>query len=214
MPELCPILHLGHQYAKSELLHLQSSVKESSGLLESHHECMETNDLLNQSTGSLVICRFIDAVGFRLAGPVRVVEGKMKRLLWAVWFTLLMAGAVQADDPTGVRVSVLAEAASSWDGTPLPAYSGEAPQITILRIIIPAGTTLPMHKHPVINAGVLLSGELSVFSEDGKSLHLRAGDAVVEVVNKWHYGVNTGAGPAEILVFYAGALETPITVKK
>ena len=138
----------------------------------------------------------------------------MKKLFLGVWLVLLLSSTVQADDPTGVTVAVLAEASSSWDGAPLPAYPGETPQITILRITIPAGTALPLHKHPVINAGVLLSGELSVITEDGKTLHLKTGDAIVELVNKWHYGKNTGNVPAEILVFYAGALNTPITVKK
>jgi quercetin dioxygenase-like cupin family protein len=138
----------------------------------------------------------------------------MKRLIWGVWLVLLLSSTVQADDPTGVKVAVLAEASSSWDGASLPAYSTDIPQITILRITIPAGTTLPMHKHPVINAGVLLSGELTVVTEDDKTLRLKTGDAIVEVVNKWHYGKNTGDRPAEILVFYAGALNTPVTVKK
>ena len=73
---------------------------------------------------------------------------------------------------------------------------------------------MPLHKHPVINAGVLLSGELTVITEDDKSLLLKAGDPIVEVVNKWHYGKNTGKSPAEILVFYVGSPAIPITVKK
>ena len=63
-------------------------------------------------------------------------------------------------------------------------------------------------------AGVLLSGELTVITEDDKKLLLKAGDPIVEVVNKRHYGKNTGKGPAEIIVFYAGSPATPITVKE
>jgi quercetin dioxygenase-like cupin family protein len=73
---------------------------------------------------------------------------------------------------------------------------------------------LPLHKHPVINAGVLLKGELTVVTEDNKTLHLKAGDSIVEVVNKWHYGINKGNESAEIIVFYAGAQGSPITIKK
>lgn len=64
----------------------------------------------------------------------------------------------------------------------------------------------------MINAGVLISGELTVVTADGKTLVLKAGDPVVEVVNTLHYGINQGAVPAEIIVFYAGAVDTPITV--
>jgi hypothetical protein len=61
----------------------------------------------------------------------------------------------------------------------------------------------------VINAGVLLSGQLTVVTADEKTLHLKAGDPIVEVVNTSHYGINQGNVPAEIVVFYAGAVEVP-----
>lgn len=138
----------------------------------------------------------------------------MKRLLCALCLACLLSGVVQAQDSSGVTTSVLAKASSSWDGTPLPAYPKNKPEITILRITIPPGAALPLHRHPVINAGALLSGELTVVTEDDRTLHLKAGDALVEVVNKWHYGKNAGNTPAVILVFYAGAIDTPITVRK
>ena len=59
-----------------------------------------------------------------------------------------------------------------------------------------------------------MSGELTVVTENKKTLHLKAGDSIVEVVNKWHYGKNEGNEPAEIIVFYAGVPDTPIIVKK
>lgn len=112
------------------------------------------------------------------------------------------------------KVQQLARSPNTWDGAPLPAYPKGHPEITVLRIVIPAGETLPMHEHPVINAGVLLKGELTVVTEGGKTLHLKAGDALIEVVDTWHYGKNEGAEPAEIIVFYAGTEDEPITVRK
>ena len=94
----------------------------------------------------------------------------------------------------------------------MPAYPQGKPEITILRISIPPGTKLDTHSHPVINAGVLISGQLTVVTTDGKTLHLKAGDPIVEVVNTLHYGMNEGKVPAEIVVFYAGVVDTPITV--
>jgi len=63
----------------------------------------------------------------------------------------------------------------------------------------------------VINAAILLKGKLTVVTEDNKTLHLKAGDSIV---NKWHYGKNEGNKTAEIIVFYAGIPDTPITIKK
>jgi quercetin dioxygenase-like cupin family protein len=138
----------------------------------------------------------------------------MKRLLAVLWLTLLFVAPGQAGEPSGITVKELVKSGVSWDGTPLPAYPTAKPEITVLRITIPPGSALPMHKHPVINAGLLLTGELTVLTPGGKTLHLKAGDPIVEVVDTWHYGQNRGKDPAVIIVFYAGTPDRPITVKE
>lgn len=138
----------------------------------------------------------------------------MKKLLCGIVLVLLLSGQVGAAEANGVQLEVLTKSGSSWDGNPLIGYAEGAPEITILRIKIPPGAQLPLHEHPVINAGVLLSGELTVITEDNKTLHLKAGEGLVEVVDKWHYGKNEGKETAEIIVFYAGVQGKPITVKK
>lgn len=105
----------------------------------------------------------------------------------------------------------LVKSTNSWDGASLPAYPQGQPEIRILRIAIPAGVKLDMHEHPVINAGVLTRGQLTVVAKDGKTLQLKEGDPIVELVNTWHYGFNPGKTDSEIVVFYAGVVEKPIT---
>jgi quercetin dioxygenase-like cupin family protein len=138
----------------------------------------------------------------------------MRRLILIICMTLLLSSHVCAADANGVVVDVLSKTSASWDGKTLPDYTNAKPEITILRIKIPPGAILPMHKHAVINAGVLLSGELTVVTEDGKTLCLKEGEAIVEVVNTWHYGKNESNKPAEIIVFYVGRTDAPITVTK
>jgi len=138
----------------------------------------------------------------------------MRRIFYIICLTLLLSSNVSAADESGIEVDVLSKSGLSWDGKVLQNYPKGKPEITILRIKIPPGALLPLHKHPVINAGVLLSGELTVVTEDGKTLHLKAGDALVEVVSTWHYGKNEGKETAVIIVFYAGTMDEPITVKK
>ena len=138
----------------------------------------------------------------------------MKKIFCGICLTLLLSSHVWAQDANSVEVDVLAQTSSSWDGGTLPDYAKGKPEVTILRITIPPKVKLPLHKHPVINAGVLLKGELTVVTEENKTLHLKAGDSIVEVVNKWHYGKNEGNEPAEIIVFYAGIRGTPITIKE
>lgn len=113
---------------------------------------------------------------------------------------------------TKITVTKLVSSTNSWDGAVLPAYPSQQPNITILRICIPPGARLHTHRHPVINAGVLLSGELTVKIPSGPTLHLVAGDPIVEVVSTFHYGVNEGKTPAEIIVFYAGTLSDPTSI--
>ena len=123
-----------------------------------------------------------------------------------------MVRSSQRANETSTTVKELVKTTKSWDGALLPVYPQGQPEITILRISIPTAARLDTHTHPVINAGVLLSGQLTVVTTDGKMLHLKAGDPIVEVVNTWHYGINEGNVPAEIVVFYAGIINTPITV--
>ncbi len=137
----------------------------------------------------------------------------MKKLILGICITFILLLNACAGNINNVSVETLAKSSVSWNGQTLTAYPKGKPEITILRIKIPAGATLPMHEHPVINAGVLLSGELTVVTKDNKTLHLKAGDSIVEVVNKAHYGKNEGTKTAEIIVFYAGEVGKPITIK-
>lgn len=135
------------------------------------------------------------------------------RHIYLIALILIFSTQVWADelDP---QVQVLAKTTHTWDNQFLPQYPEGQPQVTILRITIPAGAKLPMHIHPVINAGVLIKGELTVTTEHNDVLILKAGEAIIEVVDKWHYGQNQGSEPAEIIVFYAGIEDKPITVSK
>lgn len=137
----------------------------------------------------------------------------MKKIIFASCLAGLLFISASADDTRQVTVETLVKSTASWDGASLPDYPRGRPEITVLRIRIPAGAKLEMHRHPVINAGVLLSGELTVETKDYKTLRLKAGDALIEVVETWHYGKNEGVRPAEIIVFYAGEEGKPITVK-
>ncbi len=137
----------------------------------------------------------------------------MKKIFLGIFLSLILSNYIAADEVATIKVDVLAQSGSSWDGEPLPNYPKGKPKITILKILIPPKTQLPLHKHPVINAGVLLKGELTVVKENGELLHLKAGDSIIELVNKGHYGKNEGNGVAEIIVFYAGTEDTPITIK-
>ena len=58
----------------------------------------------------------------------------------------------------------------------------------------------------------MISGELTVITDKQDTLHLQAGDPIVEVVNTWHFGKNEGDEPVDIIVFYAGIKGKVVTI--
>jgi quercetin dioxygenase-like cupin family protein len=113
---------------------------------------------------------------------------------------------------TDIKVEKLVETTKSWNGDDLPNYPQGKPKITVLKITIPPKTKLHKHYHPVINSGILLKGQLKVVDINQNTLYLKEGDVIIELVNKIHYGINEGKKPVEIVVFYAGTTDLPITV--
>jgi len=139
----------------------------------------------------------------------------VKKFLMIVCLIVMMASqgwTAEREGLKGVKVVQLVQTTRSWNGVALPGYPKGKPEITILKMTIGPHVRLPLHKHPVINAGVLLKGELTVITEKGKRLRLQAGDPIVEVVHTWHDGINEGNQPAVIIVFYAGTPGTPLTL--
>ncbi len=154
--------------------------------------------------------------------------GLKRYFLVLLWVSGLLAACTHQDQKTQdttandggqdttpkVQVETLLKTTESWNGSPLPDYHPEHPEMTALRITIPPHTKLPVHRHPVINAGILLRGALTVISEAGDTLQMKTGDVIAEMVNQWHHGENNGDVPAEIVVFYSGNVDTPVTILK
>lgn len=133
----------------------------------------------------------------------------MKRIFfWLVVLTL--CGSCQPKTSDKIEAVTLLETIKSWNGNKIPEIKGQ-PKVTISKVVIPPKQKLPKHIHPVIVTGVLLKGELTITDDQNKQLIIRKGDVLVEVSNTIHFGKNTGNTDAEILVFYIGEENTPIT---
>lgn len=146
---------------------------------------------------------------------------RLKRHSRRSWLALLVLGgslllpvppALADGEPAAAKVRTVVKSSEAWNGTRLPAYPKGEPEITVLHITIPPGVKLPMHHHPVINAGMLIRGQLLVIGEGGARLQLKAGDGIIEMVDQPHYGTNNGTEPAQIVMVYAGTTGKPITV--
>ena len=133
--------------------------------------------------------------------------------------TIIVVGALSAapahalDDTAAVRVRPLLQTTTSWDGTPLAWPAGEA-ELTAIEVTIAPGGETGWHEHPVPSFGLLLSGEWEITLRSGAVHRVRAGEALAEVVATLHNGRVVGSEPARLVVFYAGAVGVPLTVRE
>lgn len=111
--------------------------------------------------------------------------------------------------PTTIEREILLQSSSSWDGTPYTAYPDGRPELSVLKIKIPANSALGWHTHPIPNAAYIAKGELTIEIQDGKSKTFKQGEVLSEVVDIIHRG-KTGNQPTELVIFYAGSPGIPL----
>jgi quercetin dioxygenase-like cupin family protein len=107
------------------------------------------------------------------------------------------------DNTNAVTAKILVETTTSWDGSAFPTYPSGQPQVIIKRFSFPPHAVTDWHTHPVINAGIVISGQLTIVCRDGEEHTFHAGDALCEISNRVHRGENRSDLPADIVVFYA-----------
>ncbi|WP_143493359.1 MULTISPECIES: gamma subclass chorismate mutase AroQ [unclassified Pseudomonas] len=138
----------------------------------------------------------------------------MRKLLPAmITVSALLAGCASNGTAPGQATSqVLHRATGSWDGTPYRNYPEGRPVLSLVKVSIPAHTTLGWHCHQALNLGYLAEGRLEVETRDGKRTSLVAGQTLAELQGEVHRGHTTGQ-PATVMVFHASnedlAFSTP-----
>ena len=138
----------------------------------------------------------------------------MGKLIQLLALCLISTCAFADGDHGDVSVEILVQSDSSWNGDKLPAYPTEDPVISVVKVTVPPRSKLKWHSHPCINAGYLISGEVTVTTVDGLERVVKAGEGLIELVDKLHYGRNDGEVPAEIIVVYAGVKDQPLAIIK
>ena len=73
--------------------------------------------------------------------------------------------------------------------------------LTVSRVTIPAGASLPVHKHPFQRYAYVEAGSIVVRNLDtGTSVEFKPGDTIVEARGQWHTGTALGKEPVVLLV--------------
>ncbi|MDD5201411.1 MAG: cupin domain-containing protein [Terrimicrobiaceae bacterium] len=127
---------------------------------------------------------------------------------------LLRAGQADAEGyKPVVQVTPLLRTSTTAAGQPIAYPRTDAPEVTAVLVEIPPGAETGWHKHPFPCYAYMLSGELTVETEGGRTHHLVAGQALIEAVNVLHNGRNTGSEPVRLVLFVTGEKGKPFTVR-
>ncbi len=74
--------------------------------------------------------------------------------------------------------------------------------LTVTRVDLPAGGTIPTHKHPWPRYVYVEAGAIRVTNHDAGTVNdFTAGQVIVEAVDQWHEGRVIGDAPARLIVF-------------
>ena len=105
------------------------------------------------------------------------------------------------NEATGkVRAKRIYSATTTNAGQPIKLPQGDV-EVVVWTYDIPAGSKLPVHKHPSQRYAYVLQGTLQVTDvENNRSYEYKPGDLIVEMVDGWHYGANNGRQSVRLLV--------------
>lgn len=113
---------------------------------------------------------------------------------------------------TGIVSQKIVETSTAWDGSQLPPYPSGTPVVSIYKYVFPPHTVTNPHFHKIINCGIVLSGTLTIVSENGESHDFKAGEPLVETDGEVHHGENRGDVDAVVIMFYAGDGRTQLSI--
>ena len=138
----------------------------------------------------------------------------MKRFMVIVGVFLVLTHSIQAAEyDAGVQGKVILQTETTSNGDPIAYLKTDKPKITVMTVDIAPGAKTGWHSHPMPVYAYVISGQLSVEIEGGKMAEFREGEAIIEVVNKSHNGINKGSIPVKLVVFYVGGKEIPNVIK-
>lgn len=125
------------------------------------------------------------------------------------WFVsgLILRGNSDMSSDSGKTVTseTLLNSGKAWNGQGIENYPTGKPEITLMKMTIPAHSELPWHTHPIPNTAFVVSGSLTVEDKfTGETKTFSAGEAFNESIDIAHRGYTTNE-PTDLIIFYAGA---------
>jgi quercetin dioxygenase-like cupin family protein len=98
------------------------------------------------------------------------------------------------------QVTPLTSAVTTNSGQPIVLPQGPV-QVSVSRVVIPAGSKLPVHKHPYPRYAYVEAGRIRVTNIDtGGEVEFAPGGFIGEAVGQWHTGQAMGPDDVRLLV--------------
>lgn len=118
----------------------------------------------------------------------------------ALCAALLLAACVSASAQEQAVATPLASAVTTNSGQPIALPQGPV-QVSVSRVVIPAGAQLPVHKHPWPRYAYVEAGHIRVTNVDtGGEVEFAPGGFIVEALGQWHTGLALGPDDVRLLV--------------
>ena len=136
----------------------------------------------------------------------------MYRMLIATSILCAFTPLVNGQYVKSTEVKTLLKTTVSANGKKLVYPKVEQPEVTVSKIVMPKGARTGWHKHNHPLFAYILKGELTVYRKKADPLIYKEGDAVSELVEEFHEGVNEGEEEAILVAFYLGGDGTPLVV--
>jgi quercetin dioxygenase-like cupin family protein len=114
----------------------------------------------------------------------------------------------------GQTTKQLLQTSTTVDGAALKYPAGTPKFTAVLSTLEPGGTT-PRHLHPVPTFIYVVQGTLAVDVDGAGTREVTAGDAFMEVVDKWHRNRNpSSTDRVQYLLVFAADEKTPYVVRE
>lgn len=113
----------------------------------------------------------------------------------------------------GVQSKTVLQATQDVVGQDIAYPKVEHPEVTGMKVIIPAGQETGWHTHSMPGYAYVLSGTITLEYEKGVTKQFNPGEAFAEVVNVSHNGRNNGTEDVVLIVFFTGEKGSPFTKK-
>ena len=113
---------------------------------------------------------------------------------------LLLAACASASAQEAAVATPLSTAVTTNSGQPIALPQGPV-QVSVSRVVIPAGSKLPVHRHPYPRYAYVEAGRIRVTNVDtGGEVEFAPGGFIVEAIGQWHTGLALGTEDVRLLV--------------